>query len=266
MRAPSSPLLLALLLTAGCGTADDPLPVPGEPAFAPAADRFAEVASVPDGETLELEGGQRVRLLGVDAPDEGAVCAAEARERLARLTEGRRVALDVCEPAPADQPVSQGEVTAYVVIPGESFVNLELLRAGLANPRGVGHCGGPPAQERLEAGRAEAERERRGLFARGACRVVPVAPQPPAAPPAPPSAPPPSAPPPSAPPPDRPDEPDEPDRPERPGGDDRADDDGDDDRADDDRDGGDGEDDRDGDRGGKGKGGDRKRGKGKDRA
>jgi endonuclease YncB( thermonuclease family) len=174
MRAPSRPFPLGLLLTAGCltagcGAADDPLP---EPAFAPAAERYAAVARVLEGETLDIEGGQRVRLLGVDAPDGGAVCAAEAREPLARLAEGRRVALDVCEPSPAGQPVSRGEVAAYVVVPGESFVNLEVLRAGLGNPRGVGHCGGPPAQGRLEAARAEAEREGRGIFARGVCRVV----------------------------------------------------------------------------------------------
>ena len=46
-----------------------------------------------DGDTIELESGQRVRYLGIDTPETGEPYAAEATERNRELVEGMVVDL-----------------------------------------------------------------------------------------------------------------------------------------------------------------------------
>lgn len=176
-------LLVALAgLVAACGSGDSlPGGSSGEPEgpFHPSGGERARVSQVTDGETLRLEDGREVALLGVDAPEEGEACGVESRAYLDRLVRGRTVEVTVCPTPPPGQPVPRGGAAAYVVVPGESFVNLELLRAGLAQFRGtVGACGGPAADDRLEAGQAEAAAAERGLFGVDACAAPPPPPEP----------------------------------------------------------------------------------------
>lgn len=49
------------------------------------------VVSVPDGDSLQLKDGRRIRLLGIDAPERGRCMASEAREKLVALALGRHV-------------------------------------------------------------------------------------------------------------------------------------------------------------------------------
>jgi endonuclease YncB( thermonuclease family) len=164
--------LVFALLAAGCG--GDPLPAAappgrsGSPPFVPERDRSALVTAVVDGETLVLQGGERLRLLGLDAPQGTEVCAEEATRRLRPLV-GKIVDLDVCDDPPADQTPPPGGVTAFVALHNEGFVNAEQLRAGLAQLRGVGGCGGAGAQAHLEGAQAEAVAGRRGVFGKGSC-------------------------------------------------------------------------------------------------
>jgi endonuclease YncB( thermonuclease family) len=51
------------------------------------------VVAVPDGDSLQLADGRRVRLLGIDAPERGRCLADEAREELQRLALGKHVRL-----------------------------------------------------------------------------------------------------------------------------------------------------------------------------
>lgn len=51
------------------------------------------VVSVPDGDSLQLADGRRVRLLGLDAPEKGRCLADDARSMLATLTFGKHVTL-----------------------------------------------------------------------------------------------------------------------------------------------------------------------------
>lgn len=51
------------------------------------------VVSVPDGDSLQLKDGRRVRLLGIDAPERGRCMAGEARSKLVSLVQGRHVRL-----------------------------------------------------------------------------------------------------------------------------------------------------------------------------
>lgn len=215
-RLPSGwPFALLAWLAAACGGGD---PLPGDPAagpeapFHPSPQETATVTRVIDGERLVLADGRQVSLLGVDAPEGDEVCAAEAVAYLKALVSvGEPVVLDVCRTPPPGQPVPPGGVTAFVVVPGRSFVNLEMLRAGRAQFRGtVGACGGPAADARFERGQTEAIEARRGIFGTDACaapppRPEPVAPQPgetpgptPAATPTPAPRPPPAATPPPA--------------------------------------------------------------------
>ncbi len=52
------------------------------------------VVSVPDGDSLQLSDGRRVRLLGIDAPERGRCMAGEARDQLVALALGKRVRLE----------------------------------------------------------------------------------------------------------------------------------------------------------------------------
>lgn len=52
------------------------------------------VIAVPDGDSLQLADGRRVRLLGLDAPERGRCMAGEARDKLVALALGKRVRLE----------------------------------------------------------------------------------------------------------------------------------------------------------------------------
>ncbi len=91
------------------------------------------VRQVVDGDTLILATGERVRLIGVDAPEQegpytraepfGAESAAFAR----RLAEGRRVRLAF----DAERRDAYGRTLAYVAV-GDLDLNAELIRQGYA--------------------------------------------------------------------------------------------------------------------------------------
>jgi len=51
------------------------------------------VVSVPDGDSLQLADGRRIRLIGLDAPERGACAADEARMTLEKAAKGKHVRL-----------------------------------------------------------------------------------------------------------------------------------------------------------------------------
>ena len=122
-----------------------------------------------DGDTLQVIGVGRVRLLGIDAPelarglDTAAPFAREARERLATLVAGRYVRLE----SDGDTHDRYGRVLAYVIRDDGLLVNAEMLRAGLARVTAR-----QPLRRLDELRRAEREAQaaRRGLWAAGALR------------------------------------------------------------------------------------------------
>jgi micrococcal nuclease len=87
----------------------------------------AIVKRVIDGDTIELEDGRKVRLLGIDAPEKGKRCYEEAKERLRQLVEGKKVIL---EKDMKDEDVF-GRLLRYVFV-NDTFVNLELVKEGYA--------------------------------------------------------------------------------------------------------------------------------------
>lgn len=57
------------------------------------SDRYRDqiVISVPDGDSLQLQDGRRVRLLGVDAPEKNRCFAEESRQKLEALTLSKHI-------------------------------------------------------------------------------------------------------------------------------------------------------------------------------
>ncbi|HXF98711.1 MAG TPA: thermonuclease family protein [Gaiellaceae bacterium] len=134
-------------------------------AAAPSGSR-ASVAWVVDGDTVALAGGERVRLLQIDAPEVGT---GECYSRAARtallglLPPGSRVTL---ERDPALDAVDRyGRLLRYLWRGGVN-VNLELVRRGAAAPYFYRGERGRYASRLLAAARA-ARAARRGLW--GAC-------------------------------------------------------------------------------------------------
>jgi micrococcal nuclease len=134
-----------------------------EPETAP---EETEVEFVIDGDTLETTGGDRVRLVQLDAPEvpENECYAADAADVLADLLPpGTAIRL---ERDPRLDDVDRfGRLLRYVHREGTN-VNLELVRRGAASPYFFDGDRGRYADELLEAAR-DAEQEGLGLW--GAC-------------------------------------------------------------------------------------------------
>lgn len=98
------------------------------------------VVSVPDGDSLQLKDGRRIRLLGIDAPEKGRCMADEARAKLVELAQGRHVRL---KNIATD---SYGRMLATVIVEDWKYLGLRpgleagilqhaLLASGLARNR-----------------------------------------------------------------------------------------------------------------------------------
>lgn len=151
-------LMPALLLLA-CG---------GGTAAPPCGPETGMVAEVIDGDTLLLEGGERVRYLLADAPESAggrSECfGAEARAFNRALVEGRRVSLtygEACEDR-------FGRLLAYVSVDGHE-VNALLVERGHACVLHIPPAGSARRAE-FEALEAGARRASRGVW--GACAPV----------------------------------------------------------------------------------------------
>lgn len=172
------PLLAALFALAGCGAASDPdtassstsesttttSPEPGTDPPTTAADG-ARVVEVVDGDTIriELDGEQeRVRLIGINAPERGECLADAATDRLQELVGGRDVDLLV-DRTDRDQ---YGRLLRHVEVEGLD-VGAELVRDGFALARDY-----PPDTERSDeygAAQRAAEDAGVGMWATDAC-------------------------------------------------------------------------------------------------
>jgi micrococcal nuclease len=128
----------------------------------------ATVARVGDGDTLDVRGGDRVRLVQIDAPElgPGECYARESRRELERLAvRGDRVELE-SDPR-LDDTDRYGRLLRYVHAAGTNL-NVELVRRGAAAPYFRGGDEGRYVDELLDAV-DEARRSTRGMW--GSCRV-----------------------------------------------------------------------------------------------
>ena len=87
------------------------------------------VTRIIDGDTLELATGEKVRLIGIDAPEKkGEECfALESQLKLSELTLGQEVILEK-DRSDTDR---YGRLLRYIWV-GETMINLELVKEGYA--------------------------------------------------------------------------------------------------------------------------------------
>ena len=132
--------------------------------FDPARQRY-RVVKVPDGDTVYLKNGDRVRLLGINAPEvahrnkPGEPGGEEAGEALRERILGQRVRLE----RDVEQKDSYGRTLAHLYDDAGNNINLWLVEEGLAfvflHPPNLKHADAYLAAE------AEARAARRGLWA-----------------------------------------------------------------------------------------------------
>jgi micrococcal nuclease len=125
----------------------------------------AQVKRVVDGDTLELESGQMVRLLGIDTPERGEPMAKLATDMLRGLVGTGPIEMLSCT-----EKDRYGRLLS-VIQSGGVNVNLALIREGVALPLLIPPCGIPVAEDVL-AGASDAARAGKGLYSGKGMRVV----------------------------------------------------------------------------------------------
>lgn len=131
-------------------------------ALLPLACRPAEgvaVVRVIDGDTIVIQGDERVRYIGIDAPEQDEPLGREATELNRKLVQGKRVRLE----RDVTDRDRYGRLLRYVYVDG-TFVEAELVRQGLARVRAY-----PPDtrhHQELSALEQEARQAGRGVWGR----------------------------------------------------------------------------------------------------
>lgn len=120
------------------------------------------VEYVIDGDTVVINGGEKVRYIGLDTPEEGEPFYGEAKERNSRLVGGKSVRLVFCEAQKRDK---YGRLLAWVYSDGV-FVNETLVREGLARRLVIPPCGLQKYKE-FKRAEEEARSKKLGLWASG---------------------------------------------------------------------------------------------------
>lgn len=146
---------------------------PPEQDLAPTEPKYNElitVVKVIDGDTLELENGERLRYIGIDTPEKNdpskpTQCyAEEATSKNKQLVEGKKIKFvkDV------DTRDRYQRLLGFVYLEDGTFVNLELVKSGFAFSKAY-----PPdtsKQAELDTAQAAAQSAKIGLWS--ACTIL----------------------------------------------------------------------------------------------
>lgn len=117
--------IVVVVISAGCiGEVPQPAPTPDPPLETASA----FVYRVIDGDTVVLRDDERVRLIGIDAPEKGQPDSEAATRRLKDLIEGRYVTLE----KDVEDKDRFGRLLRYIYV-NDTFVNLEMVREGYAS-------------------------------------------------------------------------------------------------------------------------------------
>lgn len=129
----------------------------------------SQIMYVIDGDTVDLQSGQRVRLLGIDAPETShddqtpAQCGADAAtQRLAALVDDRQV--KVITDAAADQTDRYGRTLAYLEVDGRD-VGAQMLEDGLVGAWKPASARSPGRWHQYRRAATMAKTEQRGSWA-----------------------------------------------------------------------------------------------------
>lgn len=98
-----------------------------EPVQEPTPSASDVVSEVTDGDTIKLHSGEKVRLIGINAPETGQYYSSEAKNKLKELVEGKIVKLEN-DISNADR---YGRLLRYIYV-DDLFVNLEMIKLGYA--------------------------------------------------------------------------------------------------------------------------------------
>jgi micrococcal nuclease len=129
-------------------------------------DTDVRVIRVSDGDTIEVasirhpEAKDKVRLLGIDAPEPTEKGAKEATSAITELLKDREVRLEFDEPGVVQRDKSN-RVMAYVVL-NDSNLNIDLVRRGLVKVSSK--HGGARFAEELRSAEEEARAAKIGLW------------------------------------------------------------------------------------------------------
>ena len=85
------------------------------------------VTKIIDGDTVVIEGGERVRLLGIDTDERGYPCYEPAKQRLEELVFNKEVYLE----SDGEDKDQYKRYLRYLILDGEN-INLKLVEEGLA--------------------------------------------------------------------------------------------------------------------------------------
>lgn len=118
------------------------------------------VARVIDGDTFQLEDGQKVRYAGINAPEEGELYFRDATQANNRLVGGKDVRLEFGR----RREEKHGRLLAYVFVE-KSFVQAELVKQGWAIVTRIQPL--PRHRKVLEESQDEARAAGRGIWAKG---------------------------------------------------------------------------------------------------
>jgi endonuclease YncB( thermonuclease family) len=91
---------------------------------------FLVVTKILDGDSVLVEGGKEVRLLGIDADEEGEPCYEESKQKLQELVLGKKTTM-VKDINDKDE---QGRLLRYLKIDNLN-INVELVKEGLVSLR-----------------------------------------------------------------------------------------------------------------------------------
>ena len=91
-------------------------------------DTTYKVKRVIDGDTIELENGEKVRLIGIDTPEAGQHYGKEASNFTRKMVEGKQVRI-IFDVQKKDR---YNRLLAYVFLEDSTFLNAELLKQGYA--------------------------------------------------------------------------------------------------------------------------------------
>lgn len=117
--------VLALMLVSGCTKYPQaPVNIPG------LADGEKMVTKIIDGDTVIIEGGSSVRLLGIDTDEKGYPCFASAKQRLEELVLNKVVFLE----RDTEDQDQYKRYLRYLILGGEN-INLKMVKEGFAVAR-----------------------------------------------------------------------------------------------------------------------------------
>lgn len=122
----------------------------------------SNVISIIDGDTIIVDGKQRVRYIGIDSPETNECLESEATEKNRSLVEGKQLRLE----KDVSETDRYGRLLRYIWV-GNTFVNEELVKTGYAQASAY-----PPDtkyQSRLNAAENYAKSNNLGIWNKSLC-------------------------------------------------------------------------------------------------